>query len=191
MNTNWLESNIEELKAELDKYKKNHNEIGLYLKGSRDKINIILKITPSWTVICDWYEYSSIKELYNELNSDIEWYKNHIFFKEEWKKLLEQGYQFLNYDDDIMTTNESSILRFSWWSFVKNNQLISILWGVIRKYTILSEINEDVNPENNNMLKKKDSISPSCFLYHENWELFFITNNLHSITKIYKLMEQK
>ncbi|MFA5917148.1 MAG: hypothetical protein WC850_02830 [Candidatus Gracilibacteria bacterium] len=191
MNTNGLESNIEELKAELDKYKKNHNEIGLYLKGSRDKINIILKITPSGTVICDGYEYSSIKELYNELNSDIEGYKNHIFFKEEGRKLLEQGYQFLNYDDDIMTTNESSILRFSGGSFVKNNQLISILGGVIRKYTILSEINEDVNPENNNMLKKKDSISPSCFLYHENGELFFITNNLHSITKIYKLMEQK
>jgi len=188
MNINWLESNIEKLRVTLEEHEKLHNEVELYLKDSKERVDKILKITPSWTVICNWYEYSSVEELYYELNSDIKWYKNQIFFKEEWKKLLEQGYKFLNYDDDdgIMTTNQSAILRFSWWSFLKKNQLISILWGIIRKYIILSIINEDIK---NYIPKKKDFISPSCSLYNENWELFFITHNLYSATKIYKLIE--
>ncbi|MCK9272646.1 hypothetical protein M0P65_03810 [Candidatus Gracilibacteria bacterium] len=188
MNINGLESNIEKLRVTLEEHEKLHNEVELYLKDSKERVDKILKITPSGTVICNGYEYSSVEELYYELNSDIKGYKNQIFFKEEGKKLLEQGYKFLNYDDDdgIMTTNQSAILRFSGGSFLKKNQLISILGGIIRKYIILSIINEDIK---NYIPKKKDFISPSCSLYNENGELFFITHNLYSATKIYKLIE--
>lgn len=192
VSSEWWEDYVENsriklAKTRLTQYHKTLAEIQSYLAGTREKVEWVLE-DPTWGITYNSYGYPSIQALHDRLILDIKSEENSIFFQGEWKKLLDQWYEFLDYSADSIMTTASPILRFTLWSFLKGDQLVCIYRGIMKKYIVLDSPMQEVKWEAIET-KRTKIVSPSCFLYDENWEIFFLVDNMFSWRKEHRLRE--